>query len=341
MSVVDVFPRAERGFTLGILALDGCVLSGVTTPMDALRVAQKIAHFRDPGTPLALHSRLIGVRGQDSVIGATGLSLTGVQAPGEDPDLLLVPGYMHDSGSDVLQRLRDFRPEIDYLRALHLRGVPIASSCTGAFLLAEAGLLDGRRATVSWWLEGSFRHHYPKVDLDVSQLIVEDNGITTTGGSSAVMNFIVRVIANASDEGLAQHTARMLLLDTDRQSQAPYIAMALAEKPRHSLSEKAEHFLREELHRDVTVAELAEFCGTSERSLLRHFHSHYHSTPVARLQHLRVERAKALLESTHLSFDEIVERCGYSDASSFRKLFKRATTLTPAGYRERFRLRAQ
>jgi transcriptional regulator GlxA family with amidase domain len=237
--------------------------------------------------------------------------------------------------------LSEYRPEIDYLRALHLRGVPIASSCTGAFLLAEAGLLDGRRATVSWWLEGSFRHQYPKVELDVSQMVVEDNGITTTGGSSAVMNFIVRVIANASDEGLAQHTARMLLLDTDRQSQAPYIAMALAEKPRHSLSEKAERFLRDELHRDVTVAELAEYCGTSERSLLRHFHNHYHSTPVARLQHLRVERAKALLESTHLSFDEIVERCGYSDASSFRKLFKRATTLTPASYRDRFRLRAQ
>lgn len=341
MSVVDPAPPAERSFTLGILALDGCVLSCVTTPMDALRVAQKIAHFRDPGTRLALHSRVIGVRGQDSVLGASGLSLNGVLAPDVDPDLLLVPGYMHDSGSDVVQRLSDFRPEIDYLRALHRRGVPIASSCTGAFLLAEAGLLDGRRATVSWWLESSFRHRYPKVDLDVSQLIVEDDGITTTGGSSAVMNFIVRVIANASDEGLAQHTARMLLLDTDRQSQAPYIAMALAEKPRHSLSEKAERFLREELHREITVAQLAEFCGTSERSLLRHFQNHYHSTPVARLQHLRVERAKALLESTHLSFDEIVERCGYNDASSFRKLFKRATTLTPAAYRERFRLRAQ
>src|SRR3546814_6586806 len=91
--------------------------------------------------------------------------------------------YMQHNGSDVLQRLGDYRAEIDYLRARHRRGVPIASSCTGAFLLAEAGLLDGRRATVSWWLEGSFRHHYPKVELDVSQLIVEDNGITTTGGS--------------------------------------------------------------------------------------------------------------------------------------------------------------
>ena len=143
-----------------------------------------------------------------------------------------------------------------------------------------------------------------------------------------------------ADPALAQHTGRMMLIDPDRQSQAPYISLALTERPRHSLSEKAERFLHRQLHRELTIAELAEHCGTSERSLLRHFHQHYGSSPLAHVQHLRVERAKALLETTLLSFDEIVERCGYSDASSFRKLFKRATSLTPADYRERFRMRA-
>ena len=81
-------------------------------------------------------------------------------------------------------------------------------------------------------------------------------------------------------------------------------------------------------------------CGTSERSLHRHFRTHHGIGPLEHIQHLRVERAKALLEATHLSFDEVVERCGYADVSSFRKLFKRATSMTPADYRERFRLRA-
>ena len=96
-----------------------------------------------------------------------------------------------------------------------------------------------------------------------------------------------------------------------------------------------------ELHRDISVGGLAGHVGASERSLLRHFRSHYGASPIAHIQRLRVERAKALLETTHLSFEEIVERCGYTDASSFRKLFKRATTLTPADYRHRFALRAQ
>ena len=100
----------------------------------------------------------------------------------------------------------------------------------------------------------------------------------------------------SADPALAQHTARMMLIDPDRQSQAPYISLALTERPRHSLTEKAEHFLQKELHREISIAELARHCGTSERSLLRHFHQTYGASPLAHLQHLRVERAKALLD---------------------------------------------
>jgi transcriptional regulator GlxA family with amidase domain len=154
-----------------------------------------------------------------------------------------------------------------------------------------------------------------------------------------MQSLILRLIADVGGEALAQQTARMLLVDADRQSQSPYVNQALIERPRHSLSERAEHYLMSELHTDLSVSRLADHVGTSERSLLRHFRTQYGVSPLARIQHLRVERAKALLETSQLSFDEIVERCGYSDVSSFRKLFKRATTLTPADYRERFRLR--
>ena len=161
----------------------------------------------------------------------------------------------------------------------------------------------------------------------------------TAGGASSLQSLMMKLIARVGGEELAQQTARMLLIDSERQSQAPYVSQALMERPRNSLSEKAEHFLQHELHHEVSVTQLAEHCGTSERSLLRHFRTHHGVTPVAHIQHLRVERAKALLETTHLSFDEIVERCGYSDSASFRKLFKRATAITPGDYRERYRLR--
>jgi transcriptional regulator GlxA family with amidase domain len=330
----------KQHFTLGLLAIEGSVLSSLTGPADMFRIAQKLAQARAPGTALKLETVLIGARGLPTVTGTAGLQLNGVQSPDRALDCVLIPGYMHDSAEDAIAKLADYRPEIELIRALDLRGVPIAAACCGAFLLAEAGLLDGHEATTSWWLDGAFRSRYPHVLLNVERMVVEDGRFTTTGASTAVLTYVLRLLANHVDESLAQLTGRMMLIDSERASQAPYISRALAEKPRHSLSEKAERFIQQQLHRELSVGELAQHCGTSERSLLRHFRQHYHASPIAHIQHLRVERAKALLESTLMSFDEIVERCGYHDSASFRKLFKRDTRLTPADYRERFRLRS-
>ncbi len=331
--------RAPRTFTLGLLAMDGAILSSLAAPIDTLRIAQRLAQLHDPTTPLQLRSQLIGARQQPHLGCADGLRIEGVACGGNDPDVLLVPGFMHGSADELLRGLDRLGPEIELVRAMHARGVTIASACCGAFVLAEAGLLDGRRATVSWWLDAIFRERYPRVRLDADAMLIEDGPIATTGGSSAVVNYVLRLVGRVAGDDLAQLTARILLVDPDRQSQAPYVSMALRERPRHSLTEKAERYLNEALHADVSVAALAGHCGTSERSLHRHFRAHYGVSPLEHIQHLRVERAKALLESTLLSFDEIVGRCGYSDVSSFRKLFKRATTMTPQDYRERFRLR--
>lgn len=330
----------EQRFTLGLLALEGSILSSLIGPIDMVRIAQKLAQVRDPGTHLRLETVLISARGLNVVTGSGGLQLSGVQSPDVALDYLLIPGFMHSSAEDLVRQVESYEPEIELLRSMNLRGVPIVAACCGGFLLAESGLLDGRAATTSWWLDAAFRKRYPNVQLDVEKMIVEDGKFATTGASTAIYTFILQLLAKRVDESLAQLTGRMMLIDSERQSQAPYISMALTERPRHSLSEKAERFIQQQLHRELSVSELAEHCDTSERSLLRHFRQHYNASPISHIQHLRVERAKALLETTLMSFDEIVERCGYRDSASFRKLFKRDTSLTPADYRERFRLRA-
>ena len=122
----------EKRFTLGLLALDGAILSGVAGPMDILRVAQKLAQIRDPATPIRLDAVLVGARGQSSVTGTGGLTLGPVQSPDRALDLLLVPGFMHSSADDLLQRLEGYAPEMELLRAMQLRGVPLAASCRNA-----------------------------------------------------------------------------------------------------------------------------------------------------------------------------------------------------------------
>ena len=324
---------------LGILAMEGCMLSSIASACDTLAVAQALADIRQPGA-VKLEAVVFGARGQRSVASSAGVELGGLPGPvPEDLDLVLLPGLMHRSPQQLVASVQALGPELELLRSLHLRGVQLAGNCSGSFLFAESGLLDGHRATCSWWLANAFRQRYPNVLLEADAMVVEDHGMLTAGGACSLQALMLRLVTRVGGEELAQQTARMLLIDTERQSQAPYVSQALMERPRDSMTEKAERFLRHELHREVSVSELAQHCGTSERSLLRHFRNHHGITPLAHIQHLRVERAKALLETTHLSFDEIVERCGYSDSASFRKLFKRATAITPGDYRERYRLR--
>jgi transcriptional regulator GlxA family with amidase domain len=332
-------PTGQRRFRLGILAMDGCMLSSIASASDSLRIAQKLVEIRHPGTPIVMESIVFGARGQREVRTSTGLALGGLAEPPESLDVVLLPGLMHGSPGELVDLVKTLGPELELLRAYHLKGARIAGTCSGSFLLAESGLLDGHRATCSWWLATAFRQRYPQVRLEADAMVVEDGQVMTAGGASALQGFMLKLVAGVGGEELAQQVARLLLVDPERQSQAPYVSQAMMEKPRHSLSEKAEHYIQHELHREISVSQLAQHCGTSERSLLRHYRSHHGLSPLEHIQRLRVERAKALLETTHLSFDEVVERCGYSDSASFRKLFKRATAMTPGDYRERYRLR--
>ena len=253
----------QRGFTLGLLALDGAMLSGLAGPTDMLRVAQQLALLRDPSTSLIRVARSAA-----TLQCSSGLRIDGFSCEPGDPDVLLVPGSMHASGSDLIRKLAHLGPEIELIRGMHQRGVAIASACSGAFLLAEAGLLDGRRATTSWWLDAVFRERYPKVTVDIEKIIVEDGPVATSGATSAVLTYVLRLIARVGGDELAQQTARILLIDPDRQSQAPYISQVLREKPRFSLAEKVERVLQDHLHEPLSVTALADQLGTSERSLV-------------------------------------------------------------------------
>jgi transcriptional regulator GlxA family with amidase domain len=334
---------SRKIFRLGLLALDGCMPSGLTWPADALHVAQVLARIRAPLDAPRFQSIVFSARGAQRVRSQSGIELSGLRAYTRSLrlDTVLVPGIDHSRPHDILDRQAELAPEIATLKALHARGTRIAATCSGTLLLAMAGLLDGRRATTSWWLAPTFRQQFPQVCLEEQALLIDDGDIITTGASTALQSLVLHIIADVGGAELAQQVAHLLLLDAERQSQAPYVSQAMLEKPRHTLSEKITHFLDKQLHNQISVTRLAAHCGTSERSLLRHFRAQYGTNPLGYIQHLRVERAKALLETTQLSFDEVVERCGYSDVPSFRKLFKRETALTPADYRERFRLRAR
>jgi transcriptional regulator GlxA family with amidase domain len=325
---------------VGVLAYEGCMASGVASPMDTLRIANTLHHIQHPGDAPPLDTRIIGARG-GQVRASSGIVFDPAAAQPSELDVLIVPAVDYRTTGELCGRLDAMPAERDLLRRCADAGVRIAASCNASFLLAQAGLLDGRRATTSWWLANLFRQRYPKVQLCAEEVLVEDGPLYTAGAATASYDLTLSLIELAGGPALAQNVARLLLVDRQRQSQAPYISHALTETPRQALSERAERWLQKRLHEAISVRDLADHCRVSERTLLRRFHEDFGATPLEYVQKLRVERAKALLETTRLSFEEIVGRCGYQDVSSFRRLFKHVTCMTPNDYRERFRLRGR
>ncbi len=332
--------KPQKIYRLGVLAIEGALMASLGFPQDAMMITNALAEIRGDHQAPKFEAIIITPRKERSIRLASGMILRDLAAPPNDLDAILIPGIMHKSIADLLEIGLKIGPEARYLKAEASKNTRLIFGCCSSFLFAHTGLLNGRRATTSWWLAASFRKHYPQVLLEPDAMQIDDGSISTVGAGSAEQDFILRLIREQGNDALAQQTRRMMMLDTERQSQAPYLSDAMLEQPRDSMSEKAVSYLQKNLAKDFTVFDLAEHCGTTERSLLRHFRTQFNLGPREYIQRLRIERAKLLLESTQLTLDEIMARCGYFDLASFRKLFKRESSMTPGEYRDRFRLRA-
>ncbi|MDP3669553.1 MAG: helix-turn-helix domain-containing protein [Telluria sp.] len=324
---------------IGILVFPDCVASSAVVPFDVFNIANVVVQYRPAAEHVRFVVRWVSQQGEPVTL-KDGLSFPTQPINADDYDVLIVPGVEHENSHDVagvLERLGAERAALrDFARGEGL----IASNCSGTFLLAEAGLLDGRRATTSWWLSKYFGKRYPKVALDADELIVRDGAFLSSGGATSYIDLGLWLVGHFGGEALRQMTAKILVADSHRASQTPYIASAIVQGDGHAVVERARRWLNQRMDQEWNMVELAAHCNTSARTLLRRFRKAVGLSPVQYTQQLRVERAKALLESTTLSLEAITARCGYANVSTFSTVFKRWAQVTPREYRGRFGLRA-
>jgi transcriptional regulator GlxA family with amidase domain len=218
----------------------------------------------------------------------------------------------------------------------HQSGVPITAICTGVFLLAETGLLDGRTATTNWQFARLFQRKYPNVQLKPERIMTEAKGIICTGAASAVFDMSLHLIRRFGGKTLAANCAKALLIDPNRQSQAPYMVFRSTKDHKDEKILKAQHWFEENYGRTGSIDAVAKQMGISPRHFKRRFRKATGVPPLVYLQNVRIEMAKQKLENTRKSVNEITYCIGYEDSSTFRKLFKRETGLSPAEYRKKF-----
>ena len=325
-------------FHIGILVFPGCLDSGAVAPMDVFKVANTVNQLRPAAEHVRFEGHWIGARG-DSVTSPTGLRYP-TQPMDARYDALIVPGVDHDHAGQLTGILDLLGPEQQLLHAYAQSGRLLATNCSSTFLVARTGCLDGRRATTSWWLGAKFRKHFPAVALDTEELIVHDGQFVSSGGMTAYIDMALWIVGHFSSEELRQMTAKVLVADSNRSSQSPYIAAGIAQGNSHAMIERARRWLNEHMDQDWSMAQLSDHCHTSARTLLRRFQKAVGLSPIQYTQQLRVERAKGLLESSALSLEDITGRCCYENVATFSKVFKRWTNVTPREYRSRFGLRS-
>ncbi len=326
---------------ISVLAYEGCMGMEVFGLCDTLLVANRVAQALEgfDGAPL-FEVAVVSLSGAE-VKAAGGLRIGTRRAPRKLPDLLVVPGMELSDRASCLKPLSRLAPEVAFIARAFAKGTPVAAVCVGAFILGEAGLLDGRRATTSWLFAADLAQRFPDAMVDASALLVEDGGVATTGSFSATFDLAMHLVRKAASPKVARAVARMALLDDKRASQAPYVDSRMLARPSGTFAANVAAWMEQRLAEPYDLGAMSAAFHVSARTLLRRFKEETGASPLAHLQRARIGRAKVLLESTSHSVAQVTEKIGYGDVATFGTLFKRIVGQSPAEYRRRFKASAR
>jgi AraC family transcriptional regulator, transcriptional activator FtrA len=227
-------------------------------------------------------------------------------------------------------------PVIHALRTAHRHGARLLSICSGSFVLAATGLLDGKRATTHWRYAEELRRRYPRIQVDPDVLYVDEGQLLTSAGSAAGLDLCLHLVRRDYGPAVANQVARRLVIPPHRDGgQAQFLERPVDQRERGSLSALLDKITRR-LGEPMRIAELARLAAMSERTFMRRFRETTGMTPADWITRMRVDRARELLECTRLSIDQIAARTGLGTATTLRHHFRRKVGVSPVEYRRQF-----
>jgi transcriptional regulator GlxA family with amidase domain len=309
-----------------IVAFDGVQSLDVTGPAEVFSIATRFYGARyavELVTPDGAPARSL-----------SGLSLNADRAIGGvrgEIDTLVVAGGAGATAAAQDERL------IAWIARTGARSQRVASVCTGAFLLAQAGLLDGRRATTHWSDCARLAERYPRVAVDPEPIFVRDGKVSTSAGVTAGMDLALALVDEDHGPEVALKTARSLVLFVRRPGgQAQFSAQLRAAPARREPLRDVQAYIAEHPGANLSVPALAARAYMSERNFARAFRAETGMTPAAYVEASRVERARRELETTDLAVETVAARCGFGTVETMRRAFSRRVGVNPTAYRERF-----
>jgi transcriptional regulator GlxA family with amidase domain len=247
-------------------------------------------------------------------------------------DLIVVPSLNHN----YVAAIKGNEDLINWLVDQYNSGSEIASICTGAYLLAAGGLLDGRICSTHWAAANDFHMRFPKVDLQSDKLITEENGIYTNGGAYSFLNLIIYLIEKHYDRETAIFCAKVFQIEMDRSHQSSFMIFKGQKLHGDEMVKQAQSYIEARSSEKISFEHLSAELAIGRRNFDRRFIRATGNTPLEYLQRVKIESAKRAFESTQKSINEVMYAVGYTDLKAFREVFRKITGMTPLEYRNRY-----
>jgi transcriptional regulator GlxA family with amidase domain len=248
-------------------------------------------------------------------------------------ELVIIPAMRYEKIDQVIQRER---PLIDWLRQQHEGGAELASICVGSFLLAETGLLKGKKATTNWMFADQFRSRYPDINLQDDKIIVDQGTLYSCGGVFCFTSFMVYLIEKFIGHEAAVITSKILMINTHQEPQQSFSVFRFQHNHTDDPILEGQRFIEANYSRPLTLETLAEQQHMSIRNFIRRFEQATGNTPTEYLQRVRIEAAKKMLDNSRYTIEQVASQCGYEDMSFFRKVFRRHVAMTPKEYQLKY-----
>jgi transcriptional regulator GlxA family with amidase domain len=247
-------------------------------------------------------------------------------------DIIIIPA-VNGRFDKVIEANKKFFP---WIAARHEGGAEVASLCVGAFLFAATGLLNGKKASTHWLAADEFKKMFPEVNLVSEKIIVDEQGLYSSGGASSFWNLILYLIEKHTDREMAIFMSKYFAIEIDRDSQSPFIMFKGQRDHQDEPIKKAQDFIETNFQDKISVDQLADMFGIGRRSLERRFKKATSNTLVEYIQRVKIEAAKKDFETSNKNINEVMWDVGYSDTKAFRTVFKKTTGLSPLEYKNKY-----
>lgn len=225
---------------------------------------------------------------------------------------------------------------IEWIRDQYKEGAEIASMCSGAFILASSGLLDGKKCSTHWVHADTFRSLFPQVNLQTDKLITDENGIYTNGGAYSFLNLVIYLVEKYYDRQTAIYCSKIFQVEMDRNSQSEFAIFTGQKQHGDEMVQQAQAYIESRLSEKISVEEMSSKFAVGRRNFDRRFIKATGNTPVEYSQRVKIESAKKALESSRKTINEVMYEVGYADIKAFREVFKKITGMSPLEYRNKY-----